>query len=141
MTSPETPVASKSESFPGYKMGTETILFVEDEEHLRAVLSETMELLGYNLLTAKSGEDALAISANCKQEIHLLLTDVRLPEMKGPELALRIQADRPQIKVIYISGYPKEVLAPDGILEPGTVLLHKPFTIKILAATLREVLD
>ena len=141
MTVSQTPAESRSDSFPDYKVGTETILFVEDLELLRSVIADSLEQLGYTVLTASSGEDALTISANCREEIHLLLTDVLMPQMKGPELARRIQAERPHIKIIYISGHADGVLAPHGVLEPGTVLLHKPFTIKILAAKLREMLD
>ena len=64
-----------------------------------------------------------------------------MPQMKGPELAQKLRADRPNIKVIYVSGYAQGVVAPHGALEPGTVLLFKPFSIKILATKVREVLD
>ncbi|HEY6248394.1 MAG TPA: response regulator [Candidatus Angelobacter sp.] len=131
----------KSESFPDYKVGSETILFVEDLESLRTLIADSLEQLGYRVLTAGSGEEALSVSAAYKHKIHLLLTDVMMPQMKGPELALKILADRPLIKVIYVSGYAAGIIAPHGVLEPGTVLVYKPFSIKILAAKLREVLD
>ncbi|HEY6351783.1 MAG TPA: response regulator [Candidatus Angelobacter sp.] len=114
---------------------------MDDMEYLRNVFSESLEQLGYRVLTAGSGEEALTVSSTYKGEIHLLLTDVMLPQMKGPEMALKLQADRPDIKVIYISGYASGVVAPHGALEPGTVILFKPFTIKVLASKLREVLD
>src|SRR5579864_9199625 len=93
-----TPPNSKSEPFPEYKKGTETILFVDDMEYLRNVFSESLEQLGYRVLTAGSGEEALTVSSAYKGEIHLLLTDVMLPQMKGPEVALKLRADRPHIK-------------------------------------------
>lgn len=131
---------SKSEPSPDYKSGTETILFVEDLESLRHVIADSLEQLGYHVLSAGTGEEALAVAATYDGEIHLLLTDVIMPQMKGPELAQKLLVNRPRLKVIYVSGYAEGVLAPHGVLEPGTVLLHKPFSIKILAAKLREVL-
>ena len=136
-----TEAATKLESFPDYKPGTETILLVEDMESLRIVILDCLEQLGYQVLTAGSGEEALALASGYKDEIHLLLTDVILPQMKGPELAKNLLAARPRIKVIYVSGYAESILSPHGVLEPGTILLHKPFSIKILSAKLREVLE
>ena len=104
---PESPTqsAKKADPFPEYKAGSETILFVEDLESLRTVIADSLEQLGYQVLTAASGEDALTLSAHYKGEIHLLLTDVIMPQMKGPELVRRLQADRPNMKVIYVSDY------------------------------------
>lgn len=110
-------------------------------ESLRIVILDCLEQLGYQVLTAGSGEEALALASDYKDEIHLLLTDVILPQMKGPELAKNLLAARPRIKVIYVSGYAESILSPHGVLEPGTILLHKPFSIKILSAKLREVLE
>ena|SRR5215510_6423640 len=139
---PSTPLAHKEqEPIAEYPQGTETILFVEDLESLRDVIADSLEQLGYNVLASSSGEDALSISKTYRGEIHLLLTDVIMPQMKGPELAKKLHLDRPRMKIIYVSGYSDGVLAPHGVLEPGTILLHKPFSIKILAAKLREVLD
>jgi two-component system, cell cycle sensor histidine kinase and response regulator CckA len=132
---------AKELPLPDYAAGTETILFVEDMEPLLQVIAASLEQLGYRVISAASGEEALALTAEYEDEIDLLLTDVVMPQMKGPELAQKLAANRPRIKVIYVSGYPKGVLAPYGVLEPGTILLHKPFSIKILAAKLREVLD
>jgi|SRR5579864_445661 len=132
---------SKTEPSPDYKPGTETILFVDDMEYLRTVVAEFLEQLGYRVLTASSGEEALTLSAAYRKEIDLLLVDVMMPQMKGPELALKLRADRPHMRVIYVSGYAEGVVAPYGVPGPGTVLVHKPFSIKILAAKLREVLD
>src|SRR5215471_5342283 len=126
---------------PEYQSGTETILLVEDLESLRNVIADSLEQLGYRVLSASSGEEAVALSNSYSGEIHLLLADVLMPQMKGPELAQKILAGRPQLKVVYVSGYPERVLAPYGVLEPGTILIQKPFSIKILSAKLRQALE
>jgi two-component system cell cycle sensor histidine kinase/response regulator CckA len=122
------------------KPGTETILYVEDETVLRGVISDCLVQLGYQVLAAHDGEHALSISASHNGNIDLLLTDVRLPAMAGPELAARVLVHRPEVKVLYVSGYPEDIVAAHGVPAPGTLFLAKPFTIKILAAKLREVL-
>jgi len=122
------------------KPGTETILYVEDEAVLRGVISDCLAQLGYQVLSAHNGEQALSISASHNGNIDLLLTDVRMPEMAGPELAARILAHRPEVKVLYVSGYPDDIVAAHGVPAPGSVFLAKPFTIRVLAAKLREVL-
>ncbi len=124
-----------------YKTGTETILLVEDEEPLRKVVVELLSQLGYNVLSAASGHEAIAIAAEYPREIHLLLTDVVMPEITGPELARHLQHGRPTLKIVFISGYDDGSLAPDGVLPPDVVLVYKPFTVKALSGRLREVLD
>ncbi|HLJ85665.1 MAG TPA: response regulator [Candidatus Angelobacter sp.] len=121
--------------------GRETILFVEDEEPLRTVVGDFLSQLGYRVLSASNGKDALSVAAACPDPIDLLLTDVRMPEMSGPELAQSIQPTRPTMKVIYISGFAEPILAPYGVLKAGTILLQKPFSIKVLSTKLREVLE
>ena len=138
---PDPPRESFQIFSPEYKHGTETILFVEDLEPLRTVIADSLAQLGYHVLPAASGDEALALSAGYGGEIHLLLTDVIMPQMKGPELVRKILEARPQLKVIYLSGFADGVLAPHGVLEEGIVLVHKPFTIKILSARIREVLE
>ena len=137
---PDPPRQSSQTFSSEYKHGTETILFVEDLEPLRTVIADSLAELGYHVLPAASGDEALTLSASYGGEIHLLLTDVIMPHMKGPELARKILGARPQLKVIYLSGFADGVLAPHGVLEEGTILVHKPFTIKILSAKIREVL-
>lgn len=124
-----------------YKTGTETILVVEDEEPLRKVVVELLSQLGYQVLSAANGKEALRLAADSRQQIHLLLTDVLMPEISGPELARRLKVQRPSLKVVFISGYDDGSLAPDGVLPPEVVLVHKPFTVKALSGRLREVLD
>ena len=97
--------------------GTETILLVEDEDEVRKVLHQILIGKGYRVIQAGSGEEALAISRLHRGAIHLLLTDVTMPRMKGPELATRLLAERPQTRVIYMSGYNDEPLS--GGETPG----------------------
>ncbi|HEX6903144.1 MAG TPA: ATP-binding protein [Thermoanaerobaculia bacterium] len=119
--------------------GTETILLVEDEEEVRRVLHQILSGKGYRVLQAGSGEEALVISRLHRGAVHLLLTDVTMPEMKGPELATRLRAERPQTRVVFMSGYNDEVLTDGG---PGAPLcLQKPFSPQILSQTIRSVLD
>ncbi len=124
-----------------YYRGTETILLVDDEESLRIVVVDLLRQLGYQVLSAASGKEALLLAAKHPSKIDLLVTDVIMDEMPGPELAETLLASRPDMKVVFISGYPEGSLAPGGILKPGTILVQKPFSIKILSAKLREVLD
>ena len=123
-----------------YSRGSETILLVEDEEPLRRLCAEFLEQLGYHMLAAANGKEALALVQAYPGKIDLLITDVLMPELPGPELAQALLAMRPDLKVIFISGYSDGSLAHDGVLNPGTVLVHKPFTIRALTATLRQVL-
>ena len=124
-----------------YQRGTETILIVDDEEPLRAVIADLLAQLGYHILSAANGDDALAVAADYQGRIDLLLSDVVMEGLPGPELAERLLLSRPELKVIFMSGFADGSLAPDGILEPGRVLVQKPFTIRMLSARLREVLD
>lgn len=123
-----------------YHRGTETILVVDDEESLRVVVGDLLGQLGYTVLSASGGDEAMALAAGYTGKIDLLLSDVIMEPVPGPALAERLTAERPEMKVVFISGYADDSLAPEGILKPGTVLVHKPFTIKILSAKLREVL-
>ena len=123
-----------------YHRGTETILLVDDEESLRNVVVDLLGQLGYRMLSAASGPEALALAEQFPGKIDLLVTDVVMDPLPGPALAEKLARLRPEMKVIFISGY-ADSLAPDGVLKPGTVLVNKPFTIKILSAKLREVLE
>jgi two-component system, cell cycle sensor histidine kinase and response regulator CckA len=123
-----------------YHRGTETVLLVDDEESLRNVVVDLLSQLGYRMLSAASGPEALALAEGYSGKIDLLLTDVVMDPLPGPALAQKLACMRPEMKVIFISGY-ADSLAPDGVLKPGTVLVNKPFSIKILSAKLREVLE
>ena len=124
-----------------YNRGKETILVVDDEESLRTVIVDLLGHLGYCTLSAANGQDAMELAQRYPGRIDLLLTDVVMQPLSGPMLAENLMRSRPEMKVIYISGYANASLAPDGILKPGTILVHKPFTMKILSAKLREVLE
>ncbi len=120
--------------------GAETILLVEDEEAVRTLSHRVLATLGYTLIVAASGPDALRAAEGHDGPIHLLLTDVVMPEMSGRELTRRLAADRSGLKVLYMSGYSEDAIARHGVLDPGTAFLQKPFTPDALAWRVREVL-
>ena len=121
--------------------GRETILLVEDEPAVRGLVHETLRLHGYTVLEARHGIEALLTSAKYVGPIHLLLTDVVMPQMSGPEVAEKILTVRPEIKVLYMSGYPDHpVFDQDGVSRQ-TGFLPKPFSPPVLAQKVREVLD
>jgi two-component system cell cycle sensor histidine kinase/response regulator CckA len=119
--------------------GTGTVLIAEDEEPLRELISARMRAEGYEVLEAENGEEALAMASRHKGEIQLLLTDVIMPKLRGPELASRLRMRYPGMKVIYMSGYTESALVQDGMLERNTVLLQKPFTVKKILEVIREM--
>jgi signal transduction histidine kinase/CheY-like chemotaxis protein len=121
--------------------GSETILVVEDETPVRALVAEMLQASGYTVLMAADPAAALELSDRHPGPIHLLLTDVVMPEMSGPELRQRLKSLRPRTRVLYMSGYTDEALGRHGVLEPGTFLLQKPFSIGALGQKVREVLD
>jgi len=124
--------------FPG---GTETILIVEDAEPVRTVTQEFLELGGYTVLSASSGAEALEIAARSDTPIHLLLTDVIMPEMSGPQLAEKLKALRCGTKVLFMSGYTDAALAQHSVLETGKMLIMKPFSREALTQKVREALN
>jgi len=124
-----------------YYRGTETILLVDDEESLRGVVVDFLGQLGYRMLSAANGTEALQVAHAYPAKIDLLLTDVVMGDLPGPELAQRLADSRPDMKVVFISGFADGSLAPGGVLTPGTVLVQKPFTIKTLSARIRQVLE
>lgn len=126
---------------PLVQTGSETILLVEDEPEVRAVASESLRLLGYRVLEAATPADALQLAEQFAEPIHLLLTDVVLPVMSGRELAELVRRLRPQIKVLYVSGYTENMVAWQGVQEEGVHFLPKPYTPSQLAAKVRQVLD
>ncbi len=124
-----------------YHRGTETILLVDDEESLRVVVVDLLGQLGYRMLSAANGAEALQIAHQYPAKIDLLVTDVVMGDLPGPELAQQLTHSRPDMKVVFISGFADGSLAPGGVLTPGTVLVQKPFTIKMLSARIRQVLE
>jgi CheY-like chemotaxis protein len=121
--------------------GTETILVVEDERSIRELTRHTLSLQGYEVLTAASAEEALAMGRSRTQPIHLLLTDVVLPGKNGRQLAAELGAAHPETAVLYCSGYSHDIIAHHGVLEEGIEFLGKPYALDELARRVREVLD
>ncbi|MDP8223827.1 MAG: PAS domain S-box protein [Candidatus Lernaella stagnicola] len=121
--------------------GGETVLLVEDEEMLRTLVKKILELNGYRVLVADTGADALALATKNADGLDLLLTDVIMPGMNGKELYERITEFRPDLRVLFMSGYTAEVIARHGVLEEGVAFIEKPFNVDDLAKKVREVLD
>lgn len=115
--------------------GSETILLVEDEDEVRKVLHQILVGKGYRVIQAESGDEALAMARMYRGTIHLLLTDVTMPRMKGPELAARLVSERPGTRVVFMSGYNDESLPEEE------TILQKPFPAQTLTQTLRGILD
>jgi two-component system, cell cycle sensor histidine kinase and response regulator CckA len=120
--------------------GSETVLLVEDEKGVRELAREYLQMIGYRVIEAENGHAALEQAAMHDGQIHLLMTDVVMPGISGRELSERVQAVRPDIRVLYMSGYTDQAVVHHGILESDAVLLQKPFTLNALALKLREIL-
>jgi len=120
--------------------GSETILLAEDSDPLRAMAREYLEGVGYKVLDAGSGKDALQRAKDFDGAIHLLLTDVVMPGMSGPELAEQLALRRPEIKVLFTSGYTDDAIARQGILDSKVAFIQKPYRPRALAKKIREVL-
>jgi PAS domain S-box-containing protein len=122
--------------------GSETVLLVEDEPSVRDLANRLLKQQGYRVLEAANGEDAFRlVQENTGEKIHLLLTDVVLPQMGGKELADHLKLFRPDIRVLYTSGYTDYAIVHHGVLNSGTHFLQKPFSLKTLSQKVREVLD
>lgn len=121
--------------------GTETILLVEDEGAVRTMISKVLQSGGYTVLEAQHGVEALRVCKKHKGPIHLMISDVIMPQMSGRELAGRLALRLPEMRVLYISGYPDNAIIHHGVLETGTAFLQKPFTLNALEYKVREVLD
>ncbi|KAF0143221.1 MAG: multi-sensor hybrid histidine kinase [Nitrospirae bacterium] len=134
-------VEKKEEITDERPRGTETILIVEDQDTVRQLAAETLSGLGYTVLEAKEGLDALELCTRYHGKIALLLTDVVMPKMGGPELAEKIRVRQSEIKVIYMSGYTENAIGHEGVLDKGINFISKPFTISKLAKLVRGVLD
>ncbi|MCX7804304.1 MAG: transporter substrate-binding domain-containing protein [Planctomycetota bacterium] len=126
---------------PAPRGGRETILLVEDEEAILKLGESILAGLGYTVLAAGTSEEALAVSASHAGPIHLLLTDIIMPGMDGRELKEKIVRYRPDIRVLYMSGYSAGVIFRDGQIEKGVRLLQKPFSACSLASAVREALE
>ncbi|HEV3115441.1 MAG TPA: response regulator [Gemmataceae bacterium] len=122
-------------------LGQETILLVEDADPVRALAREVLQKCGYTIMEARHGRDALRLAEHFAGTIDLLLTDVVMPQMGGPELANTLRAQRPSTRVMYMSGYTDDAIFRHGLLEGETAFIQKPFAMEALARKVREVLD
>lgn len=120
--------------------GRESILLVEDEPMLRTLVRHILEVIGYNVMAAASGSEAMEICKGHDGAVHLLLTDVVMPQMSGPKLGEEVIKLRPDIGILYMSGYPENVIMRHGVSE-GVPFLQKPFSPQALALKVREILD
>jgi CheY-like chemotaxis protein len=125
----------------GYSGGCETVLLAEDEPAVRQSTREFLSLNGYIVLEAKNGTDALAIAREYKSPIHLMITDVVMPQMGGAKLAGELAFERPDMKVLFVSGYAESTVQRHGAIDVTTRFLQKPFSLRTLAHKIREVLD
>jgi CheY-like chemotaxis protein len=121
--------------------GSETILLVEDEDMVRQVARRILARYGYTVLEAASGPEALALSGKHAGTIHLMLTDVVMPGMSGQDIMVQLRPQRPEMKVLFMSGHTENAIVHHGELDPGTAFIQKPFKHDVLAQKIREVLD
>jgi PAS domain S-box-containing protein len=121
--------------------GTETVLVVEDEDQVRAILTEILTGQGYNVLSASNGDEALLISQDPGHAIKLLITDVVMPQMSGRELAEQVSGLRPNLPILYMSGYTDDAIVRHGLLDEKLNFIQKPFDSAGVARKVREVLD
>jgi nitrogen-specific signal transduction histidine kinase/ActR/RegA family two-component response regulator len=119
----------------------ETILVAEDEEAVRRVVVHELRRLGYHVLEARTGDEALSVASRCQGPIHLLVTDMIMPGLNGRELAAAARRAHPGLRVLYTSGYSAEILSREDVREPGFAFLEKPFSIGELAREVRAALD
>ncbi len=140
-TAPDATVADDAEAKVTRDLtGTGTILLVEDEEAVRSFSARVLRNKGYDVLEASSGESALEILEDCLESVDLLVTDVVMPHLDGPSLVRRVRQDRPDLKVIFISGYTEDAFRKRLGEDGGIEFLPKPFSLKQLAAKVKEVL-
>ncbi len=121
--------------------GTETLLLVEDHEHVREMIQTMLEAIGYRVIAAETAEKGLAFAREEQGPLHLLFTDIVLPGMSGRELVRQLNAIRPETKVLCMSGYSDDAIVRHGELEEGVAFIQKPFTLGELGAKVRKVLD
>jgi PAS domain S-box-containing protein len=135
------PVSKTRTSPASAACGTENILLVEDQDGIRDLVREFLQKKGYTVLNAVDGNEALQIAANYQNSIHLLLTDVVMPNLGGRELAHRLTQTRPQMKVLFMSGYPDHATWSSELVDDTAAVLQKPFPLDTMARKIRNLLD
>ncbi len=126
---------------PAMPRGTETVLIAEDDPAIRKLIADILEPLGYRVIVARSGAEAMRLAETSRTKVDLLLTDVVMPEMGGKELAQMFQSIYPHIKVLFMSGYTEEIVIRHGVAQDGVAFIQKPLIPNKLVLKLREVLD
>jgi CheY-like chemotaxis protein len=121
--------------------GDETILLVEDETAILKMVKAMLESQGYTVLAASSPGEAISLVESHKAQIHILITDVIMPEMNGRELVNKLQSNYPGLKHLFMSGYTANVIAPHGVLDDGIHFIQKPFGLRNLSKKIRDILD
>jgi len=121
--------------------GSETLLLVEDEPAVRQSEREFLALTGYNVLEARDGEDAISVAREYNGNIDMMITDVIMPHMNGAKLAERLLLERPEMRVLFVSGYAETTVLRHGAIDVTTRFLQKPFSLKMLAKKIRQVLE
>ncbi len=121
--------------------GSETVLLAEDSDAVRRLLVEILRKHGYTVIEARNGAEALEIARRFEGPIHLLVTDMVMPQMSGRELHAHLSPARPGMKVLFMSGYAEEAIARHGVIDRGTAFVEKPFTPAVIARKIRELLD
>ena len=133
-------VKEKKGKKAGPVTGSETILIVEDDVMVRNFTARVLKGHGYEVLTSGDGNEAIRIAGEYKGPIHLMLTDVVMPGISGQEIEEKLRTLRPDIKVLYMSGYTDDAIVDNGVLGKGKMFLQKPFTLDVLGRKVREVL-
>jgi two-component system, cell cycle sensor histidine kinase and response regulator CckA len=135
------PMVAEADGHEPTPRGSETILLVEDEQAVRRATGEFLRLQGYTVLEAKDGVDAVAVAKEYAGPIHLVLTDVVMPNMSGGQLATELASLRPETQFIFVSGYAGQTLLHHKVIDMETNFLQKPFTLKQLSGKIRDALD
>jgi PAS domain S-box-containing protein len=132
---------AKEDALPEARHGTERILLVEDDDSVRELAREILEMNGYTVVEASNGVEALKVFEAGGPTIDLMVTDLVMPQMGGRDLARKVTPDHPELRVLYLSGYTDSVVLQQGLLDPGSSFLQKPFTPAALAHKVRHALD
>ena len=138
---PKTEKAELPEEIKPVEPGHETILLVEDEPAILSMTAAMLNRLGYHVLAVSTPGEAMRVAEGHPSEIHMLMTDVVMPEMNGRDLAKNLLALNPHMRRLFMSGYTADVIAHHGVLDKGVNFIQKPFTMKILAEKIREIFD